>query len=475
MDIDYLKHLFKSLEKSEGQNIETNVLSKPGNFEDKPIIKENVIVNDNSIFLLNIFKFKKKYIDKIHKLNKIYVSLYLDYEQDYNIKKFLLNKKERDTLFFTQDGGQKYNIEIGKTISAYDLTDQEFEFDKNFTSNKHNVLIIGGGPIGLFMAILIKTYMPFLDVKIIEKRNQEGKRKLEREQIVRLNLCSSIENTEETNIKTFFEKIGLNYENIHDCPAGFGFIPKNHWDYNNSIIKISINILEFKLSTIAEEIGISIIQSDMQNIETLISLTTDKTLSIFDATGGRLSFNKPTWTNINAPVRYCSYITGKSNNLKNINITQDVINKNTYFFPRSIGYGFYYGNCNKDQYPEIKSQNIVNEPDKIRSGQFEFTVKGLNTNSVNEINGIPLISIGDSLRSADFTTGSGLNYGFFYCTISALLFKQQYNECFKYSKGGFNNKKGKKTKKKGIKIKKSKHFTLHNRMLCRNYVPFKET
>ena len=45
MDNDYLKHLFKYLEKFEGQNIETNVLSKPSNFEDKPIIKENVITN----------------------------------------------------------------------------------------------------------------------------------------------------------------------------------------------------------------------------------------------------------------------------------------------------------------------------------------------------------------------------------------------------------------------------------------------
>ena len=103
-------------------------------------------------------------------------------------------------------------------------------FDENKISNTYNVLVIGGGPIGLFNAIILKTYMPELDIKIIEKRQINGKRKLEREQIIKTGLYLYT-NTEYLNNKQFFSNLRLDYDNIHaDNDNGFILIPKKEFN-----------------------------------------------------------------------------------------------------------------------------------------------------------------------------------------------------------------------------------------------------
>jgi hypothetical protein len=422
-------------------------------------IKPKIFGYDKTIYkFIEKYKnndFKEKYKAKIKALNQEI----LNSNNNDNIISYLLNNDERNKLFF-QNGGNKYMFETGEELynmSAHDLSERDFMFDENKISNTYNVLVIGGGPIGLFNAIILKTYMPELDIKIIEKRQINGKRKLEREQIIKTGLYLSTTNTEYLNNKQFFSNLRLDYDNIHydniHADNGFILIPKKYWKYPFFNINISLNMLEFKLSNIAEEIGISIVQSSIEDTTFLISQITDKTLAIFDATGGRLNFNKPIWTKEDAPTHNCKYVIGQQENLKpNYQGINEKQGNRKFLFQNSLGLGFYYYIC--DDNKEINIKEMVDNEKNVKQGDFTFKAKGLNKNSVNEIENIPLISIGDSMHSADFTTGSGIAFGFIHCILCALLFKQQYNKLVE-TKGG-SKKSHKKKLKKSIKKKLKK-------------------
>ena len=122
-------------------------------------IKPKIFGYDKTIYkFIEKYKnndFKEKYKAKIKALNQEI----LNSNNNDNIISYLLNNDERNKLFF-QNGGNKYMFETGEELynmSAHDLSERDFMFDENKISNTYNVLVIGGGPIGLFNAIILKT------------------------------------------------------------------------------------------------------------------------------------------------------------------------------------------------------------------------------------------------------------------------------------------------------------------------------
>jgi hypothetical protein len=71
---------------------------------------------------------------------------------------------------------------------------------------------------------------------------------------------------------------------------------------------------------------------------------------------------------------------------------------------------------------------MVKNVNLIKKEEFPYGVKGYNNNNLDFYKKIPLIGIGDSLRTVDLMSGLGLNNALFHSFICALLFKYNYSK-----------------------------------------------
>jgi hypothetical protein len=92
-----------------------------------------------------------------------------------------------------------------KQLSGMELSDLEFDFNEYtpFNDNKYNILVLGSGPIGLYISILFKTIFPDLEITIFEKRDTNKKRKFDRAQIIKPNLQYRCTNESLQKLSTF--------------------------------------------------------------------------------------------------------------------------------------------------------------------------------------------------------------------------------------------------------------------------------
>ena len=294
------------------------------------------------------------------------------------------------------------------------------------------------------MSILLKLCIPDINVVILEGRGENGKRKLERQQIVRLNI--------QFNLATsVFEKYKIEKDNflsdefinlisdkfvIHDDSSKWNEII-------NSYRNISLNMLEYFLARKAQTLGVNIIHGyKIDDFNNLKYMTNSKTLAIFDATGARLTFNKPHWetplgefndrydtenTTRNYE-RYCIAVYGPLTNLSTDIIDSSRIDgfvssgiymTNNYVILKTHT-DFYYYNCSNieitDKHIKHAEKVVVDKNEKnTTTSQFKYTVKGINKKSINNIDDLPIISIGDSFYSNDFYHGSGIQNGVLDC------------------------------------------------------------
>jgi hypothetical protein len=132
---------------------------------------------------------------------------------------------------------------------------------------------------------------------------------------------------------------------------------------------------------------------------------------------------------------------GDINNLKDVQKMRRIgtETQTQYFVDTYLD--FYYLNCSNSNPeigdtvspdPKINIDEIVTDSNKTKQGSFFFSDKGMNLNNIKKIKDIPLISIGDSFRSTDFTTGSGLQFGIFHSMICALILKKVHNDNKRY-------------------------------------------
>ena len=167
-----------------------------------------------------------------------------------------------------------------------------------------NILIIGAGPVGSYLAGLVKLCAPHLEVNLLENRSSDTRlRKLER--ITTTNLESIIVQND------FFAVDQINDLLIKVCPVLESLLIQfnestrkpylnilNNIFHGESVKTITINYLEFLLGRFAQECGVIIYHDNkatsLEYIES--QYVNEKTKYVFDGTGGRLLSN----SNINA-------------------------------------------------------------------------------------------------------------------------------------------------------------------------------
>lgn len=250
-------------------------------------IKQSAKRKNNACFLLT--QFAKFYNRKFPETKKRCPSrLYQLYRPTYALNE---NKPENGLIY---DESVKDGYGRIKGFGDRGLNSAEFPNSgvslEDLDPTVKNIVIVGGGPVGLYMAGLIKMCDPELEVIIIEKRVSERTRKLERKEPIMLNLT----------------KISGGCVNYMDellrglCPV----LHKNMIKFDSTVPKLSflehaleignswinINYLEYKLAQFAQSVGVIVFHDEkMTSIEYLQqTYVNPNTLIVFDATGGRL-------------------------------------------------------------------------------------------------------------------------------------------------------------------------------------------
>jgi len=239
---------------------------------------------------LSIMPKKKKYSSQSNRFVSINEQNVLQFDSSQILKK-LNNKK---SVF------KKYNY-LKKLINSDDvnLVNDSFKEDTNadlghavektFDSENLNLVVIGGGVCGLFLANSIKSYFGNrANVLVLDNRSR------------RANTREPFKREWLTHIPAHFFKIDKpsNIVSLMEC---FG---------TNGLIGIPINILETVLQLSCKEQGVKFHFSETFNYS---KLSNDVIDLIFDATGGRL--------------KECSYSTSNSTDLT-LNINKANLNLN---------------------------------------------------------------------------------------------------------------------------------------------------
>lgn len=269
--------------------------------------------------ILDLFsKWYSIYIDILHKSRQHYTyeqSLTSESDKLLGIKKFYTYITHDTGLFTNPDAKTNvrnnilsifpkfFSAQLGGSVT-YKLNAGDVLETKKFSGNifpeggiplTENVLILGAGPNGVYMATILKAAMPDLNVNIIENRvSEDNLRQLTRHGFI--------------TIQDFFLKLPLNektlgYSNpeliknineLNDIIRSFPslqylfdnfIIPKNE-NYLNLINfgRIQISFFEYYYSELSQYLGVNIFHEKEFDIR---KYTNDRTLCIFDATGGR--------------------------------------------------------------------------------------------------------------------------------------------------------------------------------------------
>jgi len=153
--------------------------------------------------------------------------------------------------------------------------------------NKKNVIIVGAGPTGTYMGIILKLMAPDLEVYILENRiaNKANEREMTRGENT-INVKTTIVVASLSNFNNLIEKYDIDDTTFISQPNNFNLIPIDIVFDDKTINgnALSINKLEYALANYAQQIGILIFHTT-NYYETHVNANT---IGIFDATGGRL-------------------------------------------------------------------------------------------------------------------------------------------------------------------------------------------
>ena len=303
-------------------------------------------------------------------------------------------------FFRAQRGGAvTYSLEEGEDLTK-GFEGNEFKG----LSPKDNILILGGGPNGLYMGLMLRRALPQIEVNILENRVIGNKRTLTREGVVRVygGIISSREPA-----KTFREIITdispelllflvgnqniLNYFAILSILNPTAYKPNVLHDYT----EIKTNTLEFFYANAVQQLGANIYHdSDPANIKKYIN---SNTLCVFDATGGRFrKVIKPS---------------GRSywNNFSVGNVSR------------------VYNNTSMPFLGPMRNRVVRNSEDKTKTN-FSIYEGYLSPDlSINKIGETPYVAIGDTTLRTDYRKGLGLFLNSTLIITYVLLLKRLYN------------------------------------------------
>ena len=253
---------------------------------------------NNSCFLLS--KFVKFYNLKFPETKKLCP------ERIYNVFKpsYALNEnKPENNLVYNEsvkNGEGRIKGYGNRGLNSADFPNSGVSMEN--LGDGRNIVIVGGGPIGLYMAGLIKMCDPELQVILIEKRvSPDRLRKLERKEPLLLattqitgrcvdyieellrSMCPVLKDA----MITIKKKIISQKPKKTDTVSTLSLL--DHVLDTNSAW-VNVNYLEYKLASFAQSIGVVIFHDHkMDSLEYLEkNYINEDTMIVFDATGGRL-------------------------------------------------------------------------------------------------------------------------------------------------------------------------------------------
>ncbi len=342
---------------------------------------------------------------------------------------------------------------------------KSIEFDQNTDvdySDKTNMVIIGGGPVGLYMSILLKLFFEdSLEVVVLESRhNEQSKRILERCQVLVLrNLFEFHRNKigvhEKMNLifknQTHYNLLNfLIDESLKGKHPALQELQKNQWykdifAQNNEYHFIPINLLEYTLANFAQTLGVNILHTEKVTPDNLKNFINENTQVIFDATGGRFqTLRKHEQLYNEEYVSYCGFNiidaeTPESKNENNIIfLNNDIIIKSPYgdaYYTQTTNISEKFielQRSNEDKFPIIID---LDETNASKSQPFKpYQSHLIPETAVTEFDKRLIIPIGNSYMQTNFQRGYGIYYGFL---ISALI---AFN-CWNLTQNDNNNNK----------------------------------
>jgi len=286
-----------------------------------------------------------------------------------------------------------YNSQKGGAIT-YILGDESIlkpfmgnPFPADGIPDRDNVIILGGGPNGLFLATILKAAMPDLIVSVVENRvDDAGARLLTR--TGKIHLPDSVSALTRLSDKVFGEFISI----INTVAPGIGDIimAKNQYKlylsfnglFNSSEIKT--NQVELHYAVLAQSLGVNIFH-DKNSISNVGKYINSKTLCFFDATGGRFRPLQPIWD------KFIIIDEAKS---------------------RAEAAGEFRKLTGELRYRE--SIGLV-KPFTVYEGYLPPEL------AVNDERGIPYVAIGDTAIRTNYKNGAGLYFNCFLSTFYAIL------------------------------------------------------
>lgn len=161
------------------------------------------------------------------------------------------------------------------------------------SDRSHSIVVVGGGPVGLYMAGIVKTCAPDIEVHLVENRVTDRTRYLTRKQVITLG---------RTKITDFLSAVTAMGELLDaTCPILKKLLFTTKAETGEPIINllyhvykgtnsVTIQYIEYILAKYAESKGVHIHHdSSMATIEDIEgSYINEHTLAVVDATGGRL-------------------------------------------------------------------------------------------------------------------------------------------------------------------------------------------
>jgi hypothetical protein len=178
-----------------------------------------------------------------------------------------------------------------KNLNTFTFRNSGVKFSKK---SGPNILIVGAGPVGLYLAGILKMCAPHLDVNLLEVRVADGERTLSRNKRIEV-MMSKMPNN-------LFAVYKMSELLLNFCPTLLNLFMSISTKTDKPILNllghvytehkwVAINFLEYKLAKFAQEQGVviyhdSAASAGRQYIEE--HYMNSKTLIMFDSTGGKL-------------------------------------------------------------------------------------------------------------------------------------------------------------------------------------------